>query len=280
MTRVGDLVQNAAHARLRALVAGPDARRAAERIWQTPGPRWFTPDDPIWRVHAHASMFPGGVAALLLQSLHPRAMAGVAAHSGYRGDPWGRLQRTSNYLAVTTFGTIDHAERLITAVRTRHLAVTGADDRGQAYSASDPELLRWVHLAEAYSFVVAHRLYAADPLTPPERDLYVRQAQTASSRLGATGLPDTWGELCAQLQEFRDELRLTDAAVDASEFLLDEPPLPRPARPAYQLVARGGLACLPEWATTMLGRRSRPADRLAGRAATRSIGWIMQAERR
>ena len=92
-------------AALRARVAGDDAAERARVIWGREGERWFTPEDPVWRVHADASMFPGGVAALLLQSLHPLAMAGVAGHSGYKGDPWGRLQRTSHFLATTTFGT-------------------------------------------------------------------------------------------------------------------------------------------------------------------------------
>lgn len=87
---------------LRAKVAGDDAAERARQIWGKPGERWFSRDDPIWRVHKDASMFVGGITTLLLQSLHPLAMAGVAGHSGYRSDPWGRLQRTSDYLAVTT----------------------------------------------------------------------------------------------------------------------------------------------------------------------------------
>ena len=98
---------------LRSRVAGDDAPARARQIWGAEGERWFTPEDPVWRVHADASMFPGGLAALLLQSLHPLAMAGVAGHSGYKGDPWGRLQRTSHYLAVTTFGTVADAKQTI-----------------------------------------------------------------------------------------------------------------------------------------------------------------------
>src|SRR6202165_5978528 len=86
------------------MVAGPDGPAERNRIHGTPGPRWFAEDRPIRRVHADASMFVGGLRALLLQSLHPLAMAGVAEHSNYRDDPWGRLQRTSTFLAETTFG--------------------------------------------------------------------------------------------------------------------------------------------------------------------------------
>src|SRR4051794_17274831 len=102
---------------LRSRVAGPDAHEHAKRIWDAPGERWFSDADPIWRVHADASMFVGGIRALLLQSLHPLAMAGVAAHSGYKGDPWGRLQRTSHFLATTTYGTVPDAEKMINRIR-------------------------------------------------------------------------------------------------------------------------------------------------------------------
>jgi len=100
-------VQRAFGEAVRSKVAGSDAADRAIQIWGKPGPRWFTPSDPVWRVHEDASMFPGGIAALLMQTLHPLAMAGVAGHSGYRSDPWGRLKRTSDYIAITTYATID-----------------------------------------------------------------------------------------------------------------------------------------------------------------------------
>ena len=131
------LPQRRLGAALRSRVAGEDAVERAKVIWGRSGERWFTPEDPVWRVHADAAMFPGGVAALLLQSLHPLAMAGVAGHSGYRGDPWGRLQRTSHFLATTTFGTVEDAEATIEHVRGIHERVRGRDSRGRAYRASD-----------------------------------------------------------------------------------------------------------------------------------------------
>ena len=180
---------------LRARVAGPDAAKAAERIWLTPGPRWFTEDDPIWRVHADAAMFTGGISALLLQSLHPQAMAGVVGHSGYRSDPWGRLQRTSHYLATTTYGTIDDATATIEHVRSIHERVRGKDDVGAPYRASDPHLLRWVHVAEVWSFLHAFERYGAGTLTPEEADRYVAQTAVPAHRLGARDLPETVAEL-------------------------------------------------------------------------------------
>ncbi|ROR89278.1 oxygenase MpaB family protein [Nocardioides aurantiacus] len=236
---------------LRSRVAGDDAPERAARIWGAEGERWFTPEDPVWRVNADAAMFPGGIAALLLQSLHPLAMAGVAGHSGYKGDPWGRLQRTSHYLAVTTFGTVADAEQSIAVVRAVHRRVRG-ELEGVPYAADDPHLLRWVHVAEVWSFLRAYQTYAAQPLTDAEADLYVRQTNVAASRLGARELPESVAELDEVLEAFRPELRITAAAREATRFMLLNPPVPVLARPGYALIAAGGVALLPRWARLQL----------------------------
>src|SRR5690242_1796906 len=155
------------------LVAGPEGAANRSRIHDTPGARWFAEDRPIRRVHADASMYVGGLRALLLQSLHPLAMAGVAEHSDYRGDPWGRLQRTSTFLAVTTFGAAPDAQRAVDKVRGIHQRVHGIAPDGRPYRATDPHLLEWVHVAEVDSFLLAHRLYGAHPLDQGGRDGYV-----------------------------------------------------------------------------------------------------------
>jgi uncharacterized protein (DUF2236 family) len=233
---------------LRAKVAGDEAEFRAREIWGAEGPRWFGPDDPIWRVHADASMFVGGLRALLLQSLHPLAMAGVAGHSGYRSDPWGRLQRTSHFLATTTFGTVAHAERAIAHVRDIHVRVRGRAEDGRAYAASDPHLLDWVHLAEVDSFLRCFQLFGPEPLGPDEADEYVRQTAAVAARLGATAPPTSVAELDARLAAFRPELAATAACRDAARFLLLDPPLPLAARPGYGLLAAGAVASLPGWA--------------------------------
>lgn len=265
---------------LRSRVAGPDAHEAAARIWETPGPRWFTREDPIWRVHGDASMFTGGVAALLLQSLHPSAMAGVAGHSGFRGDPWGRLQRTSHYLATTTYGTIEHAEEAIDVVRAVHARVRGTSDLGVPYAADDPHLLRWVHVAEVWCFLRAHQLFGERPLTPDEADTYVAQTAVPAQRLGARDLPMTVAQLEATLAGHRPELVVTEAARDAATFLLREPPLPVAARPGYALIAAGALSVLPPWAGEMLDLPAtsgvrRVLARAAGHTSTRLVRWGM-----
>ena len=265
-----------------ARVAGADGDRARERIHLTPGARWFAPDSAIVRVHGDASMFVGGLRAVMLQTLHPVAMRAVAEHSGYRGDMWGRLARTSTFLAVTTFGSEKHASQAVDAVRSIHDRVTGTMPDGTPYVASDPHLLRWVHVAEVSSFLQAHQRYGARPLDQQGRDEYVAQAATIADRLGASDVPTTEAALARSLDEFRAELRVTPEAREAVQFLLRHPDLPWPARPPYLAVAAGAIGLMPRWARRELGLLDLPvADRLVaaplGMVMTRGIRWAMAA---
>lgn len=269
--RASSALQVRIGAALRAKVAGDDAQQRADVIWGTPGERWFTPADPVWRVHADAAMFPGGVTALLLQMLHPMAMAGVAGHSGYKGDPWSRLQRTSGYLATTTFGTIEHAEQTIAMVRGIHSRVRGKDELGRPYRASDPHLLMWVHIAEINSFLRAFQAYAVNPLTVAEADTYVAQAAVSAELLGVVDPPRTVAQLRALLRKYQLELQPTAAAREAARFLLFNPPLPWAARPGYAMIAAGGVALLPAFARQMLGL---PLPTLAAKWVAQPVGHM------
>ncbi|NTV39613.1 MAG: DUF2236 domain-containing protein, partial [Demequinaceae bacterium] len=248
-TRVGEA--------LFARVAGPNGHVARRRVHETPGPRWFPKGAEIRRVHGDASMWVGGLRALLLQSLHPLAMAGVAGHSGYRGDPWGRLERTSTFLAYTTFGTADDAQAMIDRIRAVHERVRGKAPDGRAYRASDPHLLTWVHIAEADSFLAAHQRYGARPLDAKGADAYLAQSARVAVALGATDVPTSVSELAEAFARYRPELESTAAAKDTARFLLKEPPLPWTARVPYSLIAAGGVALLPDWARTELEIDSR-----------------------
>lgn len=266
---------------LRDRVAGEDNAAKAEDIWGKPGERWFSETDPVWRVHSDAAMFVAGIRALLLQSLHPLAMAGVAGHSGYKGDPWGRLQRTSTFLATTTFGTIEDAEALIARIRGIHGGVRGKAPDGRPYSASDPHLLKWVHIAEADSFLQAHQRYAVTPLTPAEADSYVAQLCVVANRLGVIDPPTTVAELDAAVASYRPELEGTPAARDAARFLLLHPPLPWTARPGYGALAGAAVALLPPWAREHLALPYLPLAEKAfalpvGGAATSVIRWALK----
>ncbi|MGN6753894.1 MAG: oxygenase MpaB family protein [Intrasporangium sp.] len=278
ITMAAQLVQRQLGRSLRSRVAGDDAPERAQRIWGAEGPRWFTPDDPIWRVHSDASMFAAGITSLLLQSLHPLAMAGVAGHSGYKSDPWGRLQRTSHYLATTTFGTVPDAEAAIEKVQAIHERVRGRDHRGRPYRASDPHLLMWVHVAEIDSFLRAFQAFSAAPLTEADADTYVAQAGIPARRLGVVDPPTDVASLRAVLQAYRPELEATRAAREAAAFLLLNPPLPLAARAGYGTLAAGGLSVLPGWARWMLGiplpdLASALLARPLGRLGTAAVRW-------
>lgn len=261
-------------------VAGPDGPKHAERIHGRPGPRWFEAGSPIARVHGDASMFVGGLRALLLQTLHPAAMRGVAEHSDYRNDAWGRLARTSRFIAVTTFGTVDDAEQAVTAVRRIHERITGTMPDGTPYAASDPHLLAWVHLAEVDSFLRAHTVYGRDPLTGAERDEYVAQTAEVARRLGVVDPPTTEAELAARLAAYRPELRGTPEARATVAYLLLRPPLPLVARAPYAAIAAAAVGLMPRWTRRPLRLPWLPVSertvvRALGGVATGTIRWAM-----
>lgn len=286
--RMHDAVRHRAAVQLRERVAGEDAQRRADGIWGKPGQRWFTPDDPIWRVHLDASMFVAGIRALLLQSLHPLAMAGVDQHSNYRDDPWGRLQQTSNFISTTTFGTIPDAERLLARVRGIHRRVHGTFE-GVDYRADDPHLLAWVHAAEADSFLTCYRAFGGGTLSDAEADTYVAQIGSVSSRLGFGDAPASVASLRETLASYRPQLRATPAAREALRFILWEPPLPPTARPGYLSLVAGAIGTLPPYARRMLGLRTPPGGaallRGVGVAGAKGVRWMLadpqvQADRR
>ncbi|MCT4353931.1 DUF2236 domain-containing protein [Streptomyces sp. Je 1-79] len=259
-------------------VAGPEAHQKRARIHGTPGPRWFGPDRPVRLVHADASMYVGGLAALLLQSLHPLAMAAVAAHSGFQGDPWGRLQRTSTFLAVTTFGTAEDAGRAVARVRGVHARIHGRTRAGEPYRASDPHLLTWVHIAETECFLKAYQRYGRRPLDPAGEDGYVADMAQVARYLGAESPPETHAELRARLAGYRPELRATRESREAARYLISHPPLPAPARLPYVFLAAAAVELLPPWARAALDpprttRLMLPLARPGGRAITAAVRW-------
>ncbi len=261
-------------------VAGSDGPMQRDRIHNAPGERWFADDRPVRTVHADSSMFIGGLRALLLQSLHPLAMAGVAGHSGYRGDPWGRLQRTSYFLAVTTFGLADDAEEAVARVRGVHDRVRGKAPDGRPYSAADPHLLKWVHVAEVDSFLDAYQRYGSGRLDQEGRDGYVADEAVVARKLGIIDPPTTEAELRDQLAAFRPELEGTAQARSTARYLLLRPPLPLIARPPYAVLGAAAVASLPGWARRplrlppQLPITEATAVRAAGKGLVGMLRWI------
>ena len=265
-------------------VAGPEGPARRQVINAAGGERWFADGSPIRRVHGDSSMFIGGLTALLLQSLHPLAMAAVAGHSGYRGDPWGRLQRTSYFLAVTTFGRACDAEAAVGRVRAVHQRVTGIAPDGRPYTASDPHLLAWVHIAEADSFLRAHSRFGAEPLDQAGRDGYVADLARIGASLGVPDPPRTEAGLTARIDAYRAELAGTGQAREAARFLLLSPPLPVIARAPYGVLAAAAVSLLPGWARRPLYLPRLPVTevavvRPAGHAMVHAIRWATSAPR-
>ncbi|MEP7025849.1 MAG: oxygenase MpaB family protein [Actinomycetota bacterium] len=263
-------------------VAGTEGRQRREVINGPGGERWFPEGSPIRRVHGDSSMFAGGIQALLLQSLHPLAMAGVAGHSGYKGDPWGRLQRTSYFLAVTTFGRACDAQETIDRVRAIHRRVTGTAPDGRPYAASDPHLLTWVHIAEADSFLRAHQRFGVEPLDQAGRDGYVADIARIATALGVPDPPMTEAELADRIEQYRPELKSTPEARAAARFLLLNPPLPVIARAPYGVLAAAATSLLPGWARRPLRLPYLPVTetalvRPAGHVMVRAIRWATSA---
>jgi uncharacterized protein (DUF2236 family) len=259
----------------------PARKRPPDR---SPGERWFAADRPIRQVHSDSAMFIGAIRALLLQSLHPLAMAAVAEHSGYRGDPWGRLQRTSYFVGITTFGRIEEAQQAIARVQAVHQHVTGTAPDGRPYAASDPHLLTWVHVAEADSFLRAYSCFGTRPLDQAARDGYVADMARIGAELGVPDPPRTEAALADRIRAYRPELAATAEAREAARFLLLRPPLPAIARAPYGVLAAAAVSLLPGWARRPLYLPRLPVTekilvRPAGHAMVHAIHWAITAPR-
>ena len=222
------------------------------------GPGWYEPDGVVWRVHGDLSTLVGGVAALLGQGAHPLALAGVQRHSDYLQDPWKRLAGTARWLVVSTFGSAELAEREAARVRRLHTVVAGADDRGRTYAASDPELLRWVHLAFTDAFLAAQLAVGRDLTRRFGRrwpDTYVGEWRRSAAALGATDLPSTSAELEQALRAYAPVLE--PVPDDLRTFLAGPPGLSPPEHVFYLGLAAG--------AARLLSPTLAPLARVPGR---------------
>ncbi|HEY0373956.1 MAG TPA: oxygenase MpaB family protein, partial [Amnibacterium sp.] len=163
----------------RALAAGEDAG-------------YFEPDGAVWTVHRDIATLVAGPRALLMQALHPGAMAGVHDWSRYREDPFGRLDGTIRWITTVSFGSTEQARAASAFVSRIHERVRGmyedAEGRPVPYAASDPDLLTWVHLAFADSFLRTHLLLSAHPI-PGGADAYVRDWAIAGDLMGVPHPP-------------------------------------------------------------------------------------------
>ena len=239
-----------------------------------PDPGLFGPDSITWQVHADPSMALAGLRALLLQAVHPLAMAGVAQHSDFRSDPWGRLFRTADYVGVTTFGSTREARIAAAKVRGIHGRLAGVEpESGHPYRVNDPDLLRWVHCVEVDSFL-STALRCGLRLSREEQDRYCGEQTLQASLVGLDPdeVPGSLDELAQYFTDLRPQLRVTAEARRGALFVL-WPPMPAlvqlgtPARPAWAALAAAAAAMLPRWARQLYGLPGIPTTDLAATAA-------------
>lgn len=238
-------------------------------------PGLFGPDSVTWRVHADPAMALAGLRALLLQAVHPLAMAGVAEHSTFREDPWGRLFRTADYVATTTYGTTRDAQRAGAKVRGIHGSLAGVEpESGLAYRVADPELLRWVHCCEAESFL-STAVRAGLRLSGAEQDRYYAEQTRQAALVGVdpATVPATVASMEAYFDAMRTQVRVTARAREAARFILF-PPMPlkaAAARPAWASLAGTGFGLLPRWARRAYRFPGLPTTDLTATLAARAL---------
>lgn len=232
-------------------------------------PGLFGPDTITWKIHADfPSMMAGGLCALMLQTLHPLALAGVWDHSNFRSDILGRLRTTIAFVARTTYAPRIAAEEAIERVREIHRYVRGYAADGRRYSAEDPHLLNWVHCTEAWSFLKSYQTYCQDGLSQAVQDQYLRETSRVVEALGAHDVPKTVHDLEAFFDAVYPEL-VFDARTQEVLGVLERVELPIPlSRLSRSWFMGSGAYLLPHWALS-LTRRSWAkclGDQIAARA--------------
>lgn len=268
---------------IRDVIAGQVLRLVGRRDGDTPflestrDAGYFGPDSVCWRVHGDFTpMLIGGVTALLLQMLHPRALAGVWDHSDFRRDMTGRLRRTARFIAGTTYGSTDEADALIAHVQMIHDKVHGTLPDGTPYSANDPELLTWIHVAEVHSFLAAFLRYRDAEVSRADQDRYFAETALIAEKLGATRVPKSRAAVEAYLEAVRPELLYDHRTAEVARALLDQRAASPAIAPFMQLVFHAGQDLLPPWAAQMHGFHVAPVSRPAVRGAAKGLGMILR----
>lgn len=222
----------------------------------------FGPGSMAWKVHGDVtSMMVGGIAALLLQMLHPAVLGGVWDHSNFRKDLHGRLRRTARFIALTTYGSRAEAEQAIARVRQVHGRVRGTLPDGQAYSADDPELLVWVHATETVCFLDAWRRFANPAMPAADQDRYFAEMATVGRALGAADVPTTRAETLSLIERMRPQLRADARSREVSQLILNQRHDSLAMLPVQQLTVQSAIDLLPAWARRLHGLRSSTLTR-------------------
>lgn len=237
----------------------------------------FGPRSVTWRVHGDfTSMMVGGVSSLLLQMLHPGALAGVWDHSNFRSDAAGRLQRTAQFVGLTTYGSTAQATAMVARVRAIHSHVRGTLPDGTPYSANDPDLLAWVHNAEVRCFLAAYLRYRDPSMPRADQDRYVAEMARLARLLGAEAVPVTRAGLEAYLRDIRPRLRADHRTRSVADALLGQPAPSRFTEGFRDMTMEAGVDLLPDWAVAMHGFHLGQGRRYAVRTAVEGVGAVLR----
>jgi uncharacterized protein (DUF2236 family) len=238
----------------------------------------FGPGTVVWRVHGDVTtMMVGGVAALLLQMLHPAVLAGVWDHSNFREDMLGRLRRTARFIALTSYGSREEAEQAIARVRAVHDKVVGTLPDGTAYAAGDPKLLAWVHVTEAISFLDAWMRYAEPEMSRRDQDRYFAEMARIATALGADPVPSSRGEAETLIQSMRSSLAVSERTREVARLVLAQRASSIAVAPVQALTFGAAVDLLPDWARRMHGlprsRLALPLVRAGTSGIARTLRW-------
>jgi uncharacterized protein (DUF2236 family) len=243
----------------------------------------FPRDSVIWRVHGDVTtMMVGGVSALLMQMLHPAALAGIWDHSTFRDDMLGRLRRTARFIAVTTYADRSDALAALERVKDVHSRVTGTLPDGTPYAANQPYLLAWVHVTEALCFLDAWRRYGEPDMSLADQDAYFAQFARIAQMLGADPVPHTRAEADALVETMRGALSADVRTNEVAKLILHQKAPAPAAAPIQAMVMTAAVDLLPSWASRMHGLVSMPLTlpiaRLSTSMIARTIRWAFAAE--
>jgi uncharacterized protein (DUF2236 family) len=235
----------------------------------------FGPHSLVWRVHRDRSFPLAGMRSLMVQALHPLAMAGVAQHSDWKRDPFGRLAATSGYVLTVTYGDTASAEAAAARVRAVHTHVHGTDEvTGHPYSAEDPDLLLWVHAGMVDSIVTIVQRYGRG-LDAAEADRYVAEMVPFAEIVGvpAERVPASVAALTVYIESV-DLRQATPAALDAIAVVLDPPDLSPDLRDLWHDLGQVAIGTLPAWARSMYGFAMPAPDMMEREPVRQLIGAL------
>lgn len=246
-------------------------------------PGLLGPESVAWKVHAHfTAMMVGGLSSLIVQSLHPRALAAVWDHSDFRGRLKERLGRTAYFVAATTYGSEALAMGAIRKVNAIHAQITGIDLQGNPYVANEPALIQWVHLVEVRSFLSAYQHLSKQALSATECDAYVREMSQVGHLLGAKDLALSVESLDTQLRAYQPTLVFDERAQEIWQ-VIKAYPSDWFDRPFMNLVLKSAMDVMPEWALFLMGRDvscglDMQSRRLALQLAAEPVQWMLDRQ--